>query len=329
VAIEKAKTIIEAVRSIPGVTAAGTVSHTPFTGGMHGIPIFRPGTTEFKLKNSALAPYVFTMMSPGYLEAAGTRLLSGRDVSWHDTTETPYVAIVNQTFASKIWSGTPPIGQRFILRGNLTEVVGVAEDGKYHDLEEAPQPVVYVPLAQSEQRDTALVVRSRRTPGQMAAALRRTLSGFEPNVQISVQNLSDDLDGELLPARAATAALGVMGLLAAMLAVTGIFGMAAYSVSRRKKELGIRVALGARNTQVMSAAVGRPIVLLGVGSVVGLLSGVFATRLLGQIVYEANPRDPVVVGGAVLTMALLGIAASAIPAWRALAVDPSKLMREE
>jgi ABC-type antimicrobial peptide transport system permease subunit len=114
-----------------------------------------------------------------------------------------------------------------------------------------------------------------------------------------------------------------------MLAVTGIFGMAAYSVSRRTKELGIRVALGARQTQVMSAAVGRPIVLLGAGSVVGLLSGVFATRLLGQIVYQANPRDPVVVGGSVLTMALLGIAASAIPACRALAVDPSKLMREE
>ena len=120
-----------------------------------------------------------------------------------------------------------------------------------------------------------------------------------------------------------------MGGLAAMLAVTGIFGMAAYNVSRRMKELGIRVALGARTRHVMSAAVGRPIVLLGVGSLVGLLLGVFASRLLAQIVYQANPRDPVVVGGAVLTMALLGVAASAIPALRALAVDPSKLMREE
>jgi ABC-type antimicrobial peptide transport system permease subunit len=114
-----------------------------------------------------------------------------------------------------------------------------------------------------------------------------------------------------------------------MLAVTGVFGMAVYSVSRRTKELGIRVALGASRTHVLSAAVGRPIVLLGVGSLVGLLAGVFASRLLGQIVYQANPRDPVVVGGAVVTMALLGIAASAIPAGRALAVDPSKLMREE
>jgi predicted permease len=333
VAVEKEKAMIEAVRRIPGVTAAGTVSRTPFTGGMHGIPIFLPGTTEFKLNNSVLAAYVY-QMSPGYLEAAGTRLLGGRDVSWRDTTKTPYVAIVNQTFARKMWGETPwgetpAIGQRFILRGNLTEVVGVAEDGKYHDLEESPQPAVYLPLSQSEQSETIFVVRSPRAWSEMAAALKRTLSGIEPNVPITVQSWPDALGDVLFPSRAATVALGVMGLLAAMLAVTGIFGMAAYSVSRRMKELGIRVALGARKTQVMSAAVGRPMVLLGVGSVLGLLAGIFASHLLGQIVYQANPRDPVVVVGAVLTMALLGIAASAIPACRALAVDPSKLMREE
>jgi predicted permease len=328
VAVEKEKAVIEAARSIPGVTATGMVSRTPMTGGMHGIPIFRPGTTEFKLNNSVLAPYVFPM-SPGYLEAAGTRLLGGRDVSWQDTPKTPYVAIVNETFARKMWGETPAIGQRFILKGNLTEVVGVAEDGKYHDMQESPQPVVYLPLSQSEDSGAVFVVRSRRTPSEMAAALERTLSGIAPNVPITVQSWSDTLAGELFPARAATVALGVMGLLAAMLAVTGIFGMGAYNVSRRMKELGIRVALGARKTQVMSAAVGRPMVLLGVGSVLGLLAGVFASRLLGQIVYQANPRDPMVVGGAVLTMALLGIAASAIPARRALAVDPSKLMREE
>ncbi len=328
VAVEKETAMIEAVRSIPGVTAAGTVSRTPMTGGMHGIPIFRPGTTEFKLNNSVLAPYVF-QMSPGYLEAAGTRLLGGRDVSWHDTTKTPYVAIVNETFARKMWGETPAIGQRFVLRGNLTEVVGVAEDGKYHDLTESPQAVVYLPLSQIEDSGAVFVVRSRLAPNEIAAALQRTLSGIEPNVPISVQSWSDTLDGELFPARAATVALGVMGLLSAMLAVTGIFGMAAYNVSRRMKELGIRVALGARKTQVMSAAVGRPMVLLGVGSVMGLLAGIFASRLLEQIVYQANPSDPAVVGGAVLTMALLGIAASAIPARRALAVDPAKLMREE
>jgi predicted permease len=335
----KRKKMIDAVRSIPGVTAVGRVSRTPLNGGMYGVPIFAPGTTEFTLPNSVLAPYVFSM-TPGYLEAAGTRLLDGRDVSWHDTARTPYVAVVNETFARKMWGATHPpgqgdspaqpgLGQRFVLDGQLREVVGVAEDGKYHDLREPQQPVVYVPYAQREMGDGVFVVRSQRSPSEMAAVLARTLGGAVPEKQIAPQRWMDTLDTEVFPARAATVALGVMGLLAAMLAVTGIFGMAAYSVSRRRRELGIRMALGARRLQVMRAAVGRPMVLLGLGSGVGLFAGVLAGRVMGLIVYQANPQDPVVVGGAVVTMMVLGVVASAVPARRALGVDPSRLMREE
>ncbi len=327
--LEKTKAMIDAVRSIPGVTAAATTSKVPFTGGLRGVPVYPPGTTDFSLNNSVLAPYRFTI-SPGYFEAARTRLISGRDVSWRDTAQTPYVAIVNETFAQKMWGDTPAIGQRFIILGHLRQVVGVAENGKYHEMQESPEPVVYLPLSQSDQWHTTFVVRSYRAPNQMAPELERILSAMEPNAPITVQSWPDAMAGALFAPRAVALALGVMGLLAAMLAVTGIFGMAAYNVSRRMKELGIRVALGARTKHVMSAAVGRPIVLLGAGSLVGLLlCGVFASRLLGQIVYQANPRDPVVVVGAVLTMAMLGIVASAIPALRALAVDPSKLLREE
>jgi predicted permease len=328
VQLEKKKAMLEAVRSIPGVTAAGTVSRLPFTGGLRGIPVYPPGTAEFTLNNSVLASYGLTI-SPAYLEAAGTRLLSGRDVSWHDTTRTPYVAVVNATFAREMWGDTPAIGQRFIVLGHLREVVGVIEDGKYNEIAESPLPGFYLPLSQNEQANTIFVVRSHQAQNEMAAALERTLSGFAPDASITVQSWPDAMGGALFPARASTGALGAMGLLAAMLALTGIFGMAAYNVSRRMKELGIRVALGARAKHVMSTAVGRPIVLLGVGSFAGLLLCVFASRLLGQIVYQANPLDPVVVLGAVVTMTLLGIAASAIPALRALAVDPSKLMRDE
>jgi predicted permease len=326
-AVEKQKTIIDTIRNIPGLAAVGAVSVTPFTGGLHGIPIFPPGTTDFTLNNAVLAPYIF-QMSPGYLEAAATRLLGGRDFSWQDTAKTPFVAIVNETFARKMWGAAPAIGQHFVVHGNLTEVVGVVQDGKYHDLQEFSQPVAYLPLSQ-DLSSAVFVVRSLRSQNEMTAALQRTLGAIEPNVPISIESWTDSLNGELFPAKAATVALGIMGLLAAMLAVTGIFGMAAYSVSRRMKELGIRVALGARKTHIMGVAVGRPIVLLGLGSLLGLLAGVCASSLLRQIVYQANPRDPVVVGGAVVAMALLGIVASAIPARRALAVDPSKLMREE
>ena len=324
----KQKAMLEAVQRIPGVTTAGAVNRVPFTGGLRGVPVFPPGTTDFNLNNSVLAPYVFTL-SPGYLKAAGTKLLTGRDVSWHDTKTTPYVAIVNQTFARKMWGETPAIGQRFILRDHLTEVVGVAEDGKYYEIMEPQQPVVFLPLLQTENGVAVFVVRTPRAQNEMARALERFVSAIEPNALVTVQSWPDAMARVLFPARAASVGLGVMGLLAAMLAVTGIFGMAAYNVSRRMKELGIRVALGARTKHVMSAAVGRPIVLLGFGSLAGLLLGVFASRLLEHIVYQANPRDPVVVGGAVLTMALLGIAASAIPALRAIAIDPSKLLREE
>src|ERR1700719_2517526 len=321
--LEKKKAMIDALRSIPGVTAAGTLSKPPFTGGLRGIPVFTPGTTEFTLKNSVLMPLGLTV-SPGYFEAARTRLLSGRDVSWRDTIQTPYVAIVNETFARKMWGDTPAIGQRFIFLDHLREVVGVVEDGKYLEIQESPQPVVYLPLSQNEQSRMVFVVRSYRAPNEMVSAIERALSTIEPNAPVTVQGWWDALAAPLFPARAATIALGAMGVLAAVLALTGILGMAAYNVSRRMKEIGIRVALGARARHVIHTAVGRPFVLLGVGSFMGLVWGVFASRLLGQIVYQANPRDPVVIGGAVLTMAVLGLAASAITALRAVAADPSK-----
>src|SRR5437763_3758308 len=244
------------------------------------------------------------------------------------------MAIVNQTFARKMWGNSSAIGQRFFLRRegvpiDFVEVGGVVEDGKYHDMQESPQPVAYLSLSQNEQTHMIFVVRSQRAQNELAAALERTLSGLEPNAQITVQSWPDALSDILFPARAATVALGTMGLLAAMLAVTGIFGMAAYNVSRRMKELGIRLALGARTKHVMSTAVGRPIVLLGLGSLAGLLLSVLATRLLAPVVYQPYPFNPLVIGGLMLTMALLGIAASAIPSLRALAVDPSKLLREE
>src|SRR5438874_4555050 len=172
VPLEKTKAIIDALRSLPGVTAAGTLSKVPFTGGIRGIPVFPPGTTELSLNNSVLMPYRFTI-SPGYFEAACTRILRGRDVSWRDTTNTPYVAIVNETFSRKMWGDTLAIGQRFIFLDHLREVVGVAEDGKYHHMQESPQSVVFLPLSQSEQWFGTFVVRSSRAQNEMAAVLDR------------------------------------------------------------------------------------------------------------------------------------------------------------
>ena len=325
---DKEQAMLAAARNIPGVVAAGAVSRVPMTGGLHGMPIFAPGTTDFALNNAVLTPYVFTI-SPGYLEVAGTRLLEGRSVFAYDTAQTPSVAVVNAALARKLWGQASAIGQRFIVSGRLTEVVGVAEDGKYHDLVEESQPALYLPWSQEAKNSVTFVVRSQRAQNEAAAALERTLAGLVPDAPVSVQSWPDALGLELFPARAATVALGTMGVLAAMLALTGIAGMAAYDVSRRMKELGIRVALGAPRRRVLSAAVGRPMMLLGLGSAAGLLASVYSDALLRRMVYQANPQDPAVVGGVALIMAILGVAASALPASRALAVDASKLLREE
>jgi ABC-type antimicrobial peptide transport system permease subunit len=193
---------------------------------------------------------------------------------------------------------------------------------------ESPAAAAFVPLAQTT-GSAILVVRSSLPTGEIASALRGTLRRVQPNVPVILRTWHEALEGVLYPARAAAFALGVMGLFAVVLAVTGIFGMAAHSVSRRVRELSIRMALGARGGQVVWAAVGRPAVLLGVGSVLGLLMAVLASRLLGRIVYQADPSHPAVLVGAVVAMALVGIAGSATPALRALALDPSRLMRDE
>jgi ABC-type antimicrobial peptide transport system permease subunit len=137
------------------------------------------------------------------------------------------------------------------------------------------------------------------------------------------------MDGALFGSRVATVALGVLGIMGAMLSVTGIFGMAAYSVSKRLKELGIRIAIGAQPKEVLQAALGRAIKLLAIGSTAGLALGMLATRVLAAIVYQATPRDPIVLAGVVLAMLFLGLLATWIPAQRALSLDPLKLLREE
>jgi predicted permease len=326
--LEKKKAMIDALRNIAGVKAAGTLSKAPFTGGLRGNPVFLPGTMELTLKNSILSSLALTI-SQGFFDAAGTELTAGREFSWSDTSEKPLVAIVNRTFARKMWADAPAIGQHFIFRERLREVVGVVQDGKYLDIHEPPQPMLYLPLSQDEHANIVFIVRSLKPAKDMGPLIEQALNTIEPNAPVTVKTCSVALAGQLFPARAATVALGVMGGLASIVAVTGIFGIAMYNVSRRIKELGIRMALGARKTHLMSAAVGRSVMLLALGSTTGVFLASLAGRLLQQIVYEPNPRDPVVLVSVVITMILLGLAASVIPALRAISIDPSKLLREE
>jgi ABC-type antimicrobial peptide transport system permease subunit len=156
--------------------------------------------------------------------------------------------------------------------------------------------------------------------------MRRKLHDLDPGLPVIIQSWFKELDANLFPSRMAAICLGVMG---AMLAITGIFGMAAYSAGRRLRELGIRVALGAQRREVLHAALGRAFKLLAFGSAAGMLLGLLATRVLAFIVYEASPRDPVVLADVILAMAMLGLLATWIPARRAPSVNPLILLREE
>jgi predicted permease len=329
IALTKEKQAIDAALRVPGVTAAGMVNYAPLSQmGMTGISIYRPGTTDWSFSNQVLGTRVYPV-SPDYLQAAGTRLLSGRNLTWHDDEHSPRVAVVNETFAHRLFGDAPAVGQHFLMWKELYEVVGIAEDGKYSELTEDPQAAIYTSMAQMGSSHVALVVRSHLASNEIAAALQRTLQGVEPGLPLTLRSWPDALGNVLFPARAATAALGIMGMLAAMLSVTGIFGMAAYSVSKRMKELGIRMALGAKRAQVLRAALGRVLLLLATGLSAGMALGLGATRLLAALVYQATPRDPLVLGGAVLAMALIGVVATWIPARQALRINPAQLLREE
>lgn len=323
------KRMIEAAQRLPGVVAAGTIDDTPLGSGGSSTAVYREGTTDFRPSNSVAGPKYYSI-SPGYLSAAETRLLTGRDFTWHDDAKAPNVALINATLARILFGNAPAVGRRF-ARGDkeVYTVVGVVENGKYDSLTEEPKAAMFLALSQNPDSDTALVVRSKLPSAEMAAALNRTLTKLDPRLPLTIQSWPQELALVLFPARAATGCLGIMGLLGAMLAVTGVFGMAAYAVSKRSKELGLRMALGARSAQMMRSALGRPLTLLIGGSLAGLLLGMLAARVLAQIVYEATPRDPMVLGGALLAMSLLGVIATWIPARRALAISPARLLKEE
>ena len=322
---------LDALATIPGVTAVGLVDWVPLTTGDDpNVSVFRDEKTDLRPGNRDTSA-VHLDISPGYLHAAGTRLLSGRAFDAHDDAHAPPVALVNETFA-RVLFGSPEkaLGRYFKQRDSTrTQVVGIVEDGKYENLSEDPQPAMFLPIAQSPSSDVTLVARSNGDPQSLAVAMRAKLRELDPGLPCFIQPWTRAMELVLFPSRLAAEALGVLGLMAALLSITGIFGLAAYTVSRRLKELGIRVALGADGRDVLRATLSKPFLLLACGSAAGLVLGLLASTVLSAVVYQATPRDPLVLVGVGAVMLVLGLLATWIPAQRALAADPLVLLREE
>jgi len=324
--------ILDAVKTIPGAKTVALANVVPLgpEGAWNSSYIFNDSTTDLKASTSAAESIIYNI-SPEYFQAAGTTLIAGRAFTWSDDSKSPRVAIVNGQFARKVFGSADNSLNRYfkLPDGTRIQVIGQVEEGKYVSLTEDPRPVAFVPFLQAPSISTQILVRSNRDPQQLAADLERTIHSLDAGLPHTIETWNRHLDYALFASRTATLSLGVLGALGAMLAVTGVFGMASYSVSRRLRELGIRIALGAQRSEVLWAALSRALRLMAIGSCAGFALGIAASRVLSNIVYQATPRDPLVLASVVLAMLLLGLVATWIPATRALHADPLILLREE
>jgi predicted permease len=327
--------MLEKVSQLPGVQAAGYTNATPLSQDTSTSYVFSQQTTDFKPSNRAFATYGYNV-SPGYFVAAETPLLAGRDVNFTDTEKTPPVAVVNQHFAQLLFHSDQAVGRYFKnSSGQSILIVGVVADGKYLTLTEDQEPAVFFPITQEPTTHTSFIVRtapgsSDAATNEMAATIRKVIRDLDPTVPVRESSAwKNQLGLTFFVAQVATVALGIFGAFGLLLSITGTFGLASYTVSKRLRELSIRVALGAQAKQILSAALGRMLILLGSASVVGMLLGVAVSRVLSAVVYQATALDPIVLASVALTILLTGSLSVAGPVRRALHVDPANVLREE
>jgi predicted permease len=315
------------VRSLPGVEAVSLTEIVPlgFSRQRRGIEVegYAPAEGEEM-------EFGINTVDAGYFETMEIPLVQGRGFDSRDREGSAPVAIVNESFARRFWPGENPIGRRFSSRrGGAREVIGVAKDGKYWSLTEAPQPHFYEPFAQAYEPDMVLVVRAAGDARSILPALIREAHALDPELPVEANTMAEHLGYALLPQRVGATVLGVFGLVAALLAAFGLYGVMSYVVSQRTAEIGIRMALGARSRDVRMLVVRRALALTVAGLGIGLISAAAATRLLGAFLVDVSPTDPTTLATVAALFAVVAVLASWLPASRAAAVDPMRALRTE
>jgi predicted permease len=335
---------LERVAALPGVESATLTRTPPLSGASRQSSVMvagqeapdRASSSESTGGGGEDVANNVTLTSPvalDYFRTLDIPVLRGRDFNAQDREGAPGVAIVNETFAKRYFPGRDPIGQRVSLGGSQgpwLEVVGLARDSKYITLGEAPAPFLYQPLAQRHETGMVLLVRAGGDPSRLVPAVRREVQAIEPNLPLkNARTMSEMLSTSLFPARAGAVLLGAFGLLALVLASVGLYGVMSYSVTRRTREIGIRMALGARGGDVLRLVLRESMALVAVGMLLGLTAAFAATRLLAGFLYGVSPTDPAAFAGIVVLLALVALAASLVPARRAAKVDPLVAFRYE
>lgn len=325
------KRVLERVRQMPGIESAAMIDSVPLSLNWNNSGVLIEGKPIPKAAETPLAARI--RVSPGYFRTAHTRLNTGRDFDENDKLGGRRAAIVNETFVRQLLPGENPIGKRFrhsIQNNDWREIVGVIEDGKYRALSESPMPAVFESLEQEGSGGVQIMARSSLPEGQVASMLRRAVMDLDSTITITdAGSWTGQLGLALLPARIAAIVLGAFGFLALVLAATGVYGITAYAVSRRTREIGIRMALGAKSGQVVRVVLSHTALLVGTGATIGMAMALATGRFFGQILYGVSATDPATYSVAIGIMALVALSACWFPARRAIRVNPVTALRTE
>jgi predicted permease len=318
---------LEAQSGIAGVTYADFVPLGFDTGPWEELDI--EGYAKGRAENMQIYRNV---VAPGYFKVVGIPLLDGRDFTEQDdlSKAAKLVMIVNETFARRYFGGGYPIGRKVHGWGEWFTVVGVVKDSKYHTPNEAPQPYFYVPFKQVYRADliVAVYVRAVGDPNQALGTLRREVRSMDPNVSVyDAVPLTEYMSASLFVQKIAAWLLGVLGAVALVLAAVGLYGVMAYSITQRRQEIGIRVALGARSSDVVGMVLRDGMGLTAAGLLVGVLAAVAVTRVVSGLLVKVSATDPLIFGGAALFLAVVALVASGVPAIRAARTDPNSALR--
>ncbi len=334
--------VVERVAALPDIESVSAINHVPLAGDTWGFPFSVEGRPPSRPGESPNAIYRVTL--PGYFRTMGITLLRGRDISQSDSMEAPGVVIVNQRMARTYWPGEDAIGKRITLDDSAKNpkwltVIGVSQDAKQDGWTTAPRPEMYLPLLQSREylNDTSshfqyitLVVRSTGEPEAIANEVKAAVAALDKNVAVSEIETMDQAVAELnAQPRFEFWLLGSFAGLAVLLAALGIYGVMSYSVSRRTHELGVRMALGAAQGDVVRLVVRQAMSLALVGSFCGLVAAVALTRMMSSFLYGVRPIDPPTYVSAVVAISGVALLAGYIPARRATRVDPVRALRSE
>ena len=320
--------LIDRVQGLPGVESAALARVTPLGyGTFSSAPIavdgYQPPTDE-RLSVD------YNQVGPGYFATIGIPLVSGREFTRADNETAAPVAIVNETMAARYWAGKNPIGDRLQVKDKWLEIVGVAKTSRYYSMREMPKPFFYVPLRQKFSVGAALNIRTKLRPETMAAALSRELKAMDANLALyEVISLQEQLDRSTSAQKVAVTLTGVLAGLALVLASIGLYGVMSYTVSQSTRELGLRMALGARTPELFRLVISRGLALTAGGILLGAAAALGLTRLLGYLLYKVSPRDPLAFGSAFLILLIVSLIACLLPAWRATRVDPIVALRYE